>query len=162
MVGIAASPASAAAVQSCAKVTGTITMKPGLGTAAKDQTVTIKGAESGCKPTATSGGTGSFVSVFKLKQASCGTLLQGGSKFTGPATTTWKNRKTTTYSVTYKDGTGNNVTIINMTGKATKGLFAGKKFNAGLNIDINSAKGDCTSTPFTSAKWKQTKAWSLS
>jgi len=164
MVGIAAAPAGAAAVQSCKTVKGTITLSPGLSsTSTGNQKVTIKGTETGCAPSAKTGGSGKYLSVLVLKNANCATLAKGGITFTGTGTTTWKNGKTTTYSVTYKDGTGNNIAVVNMTGKATKGLFVGKKFAAGFKINLNGVNtGACTNQPFKSAPWAQTKAWSLS
>jgi len=164
MVGIAAAPAGAAAVQSCKIVTGKITMSPGLSASSTgNQKVTITGVEKSCAPSAKTGGTGNYKSVLTLKNANCATLAKGNITFKGTGTTTWKNGKTTTYSVTYHDGTGDKITVVNMTGTATKGLFAGKKFNAGFNINVQSANNNaCTSAPFKSATWKQTKAWSLS
>jgi hypothetical protein len=163
-VGIAAAPAGAAAVQSCKTVKGTITLSPGLSaTSTSDQKVTIKGTETGCAPSKATGGSGQYLSVLVLKKANCATLAKGGVTFTGTGTTKWKNGKTTTYTVTYKDGTGNNIAVVNMTGKATKGLFVGKKLAAGFKININSVNnGACTNQPFKSAPWAQTKAWSLS
>src|SRR5437899_2103475 len=117
MVGIGAAPASAATLQSCTKVTGTLTMSPGLGAAAANQKVTIRGAESACKPTAKTGGAGAFLTQFTLKNASCGTLISGGTKFTAPGKTTWKNKKTTSYTITYTDGKGAGVLNITMAGK---------------------------------------------
>jgi hypothetical protein len=163
MVGIAAAPASAATAQSCAKFVGTITLSPGLGTAPANQKVTIKGAQSACKPTTTTGGTGAFLAQFTLKNASCGTLAKGGTSFTAPAKTTWKNKKTTSYTITYKDGTGANIANITMTGKATLGLFKGKKFAGGLKINLNSVNSNaCTGANFKSAKLTQLKTWTLS
>jgi hypothetical protein len=164
-VGIAASPASAATVQSCKTVKGTITLSPGLGIGAakQNQKVTIKGAESGCTPSAKTGGSGSFLAQFTLKAANCSTLINGGATFTGPGKTTWKNGKTTSYTITYKDGSGSTLLNITMTGRSTAGLFSGKKFAGGLKIDANSVNSNaCTSAPFKSAKWTQLKAWSLS
>jgi len=160
---VAAPPAGAAAVQSCKIVTGKITMSPGLSASSTgNQKVTITGVEKSCAPSAKTGGTGNYKSVLTLKNANCATLAKGNITFKGTGTTTWKNGKTTTYSVTYHDGTGNNITVVNMTGTATKGLFAGKKFAAGFNINVQSANNNaCTSAPFKSATWKQTKAWSL-
>jgi hypothetical protein len=160
--GLGAVPSGAAApAQSCSKVKGTLTMKPGLGPAAADQTVTIIGAESGCKVAAKTGGSGSFKSVLKLKKASCATLVKGGTSFSGAATTTWKNKKTTKYSVTYKDGKGSSVATITMTGTATSGLFSGKKFAGGFTITVPS-NVNCTSVKFTKATFTQSKPWSIS
>ena len=163
-VGIAAAPAGAAALQSCKTVKGTITLAPGLGAKAANQKVTIKGTESGCTPSAKTGGTGAFLSQFTLKNASCATLAKGGATFTGPGKTTWKNGKTTSYSITYKDGTGAaNLLNITMTGKTTAGLFVSKKFAGGLKLDPNSINANaCGTAPFKSAKWAQLKAWTIS
>jgi hypothetical protein len=163
MAGFAAAPAGAATAQSCAKFAGTIMLSPGLGTLPANQKVTVKGTQSGCKPTATTGGTGAFLAQFTLKNASCATLAKGGSTFTAAGKTTWKNKKTTSYKLTYKDGTGANLANITMTGKATSGLFAGKKFTGGLKINLNSVNsGACTGSNFKSAKLTQLKAWTLS
>ena len=164
MFGLGMAPANAAAVQSCKIVKGTITLSPGLSsTSTGNQKVTIKGTESSCAPSAKTGGTGQYLSVLVLKNANCAKLAKGGITFTGTAKTTWKNGKVTYYTVTYKDGTGSNIAVVNMTGKATKGLFVGKRFTAGFKINLQSTKNNaCTSAPFKSAKWAQTKAWSLS
>lgn len=162
-LGIAAAPAGAATVQSCAKFAGTITLSPGLGTAPANQKVTIKGAQSACKPTAATGGTGAFLAQFTLKNASCGTLAKGGTTFTAPGKTTWKNGKTTSYTITYKDGTGSTLANITMTGKATAGLFKLKKLAGGLKINLNSVNANaCAGANFKTAKLTQLKAWTLS
>ena len=162
-VAIAAQPAGAVTVQSCKTVKGTITLSPGLGTTAANQKVTIKGTESGCTPSTKTGGSGAFLSTFTLKNASCTTLAKGGATFTGPGKTTWKNGKTTSYSITYKDGTGSGVLNITMTGKSTAGLFASKKFAGGIKINANSVNSNaCTGGKFTKASWTQLKAWTLS
>jgi hypothetical protein len=139
-------------------------MSPGLSaTSTSDQKVTIQGTEKNCVPGSKTGGSGAYKSVLVLKHANCATLAKGNITFKGTATTKWKNGKTTTYSVTYHDGTGSNITVVTMTGKATKGLFVGKKFTAGFKINISSANNNaCTSAPFKKASWKQTKAWTLS
>ena len=158
---VVASPASAATSQACKKVKGTLDLAPGLSaTSTGNQKVTIKGAESSCAPTAKTGGTGAYSSVLVLKHANCSVLAKGGISFKGTATTKWKNGKTSTYSVTYKDGTGNNILKISMVGTVTKGLFLGKKFTAGFTLQgVNS--GACTSKPFKHATWVQNKAWTI-
>jgi hypothetical protein len=161
MVGIAAAPAGAAAVQTCKTVVGTVTMTPGLSTTPANQKFAIKGTESGCTPGSATGGTGAFVSSGTLANASCSTLIKGGTSFKGTAKTTWKNKKTTSYSVTFKDGTGANVVNITMTGSATAGLFKGKKLAGGIKIGATNANA-CTGAPFKSAKFTQLKAWTLS
>lgn len=159
---VVASPAYAAASQTCKAFKGTLTMSPGLGATVQDQKITIKGTESGCGPTAKTGGTtGSFLSVLTLKKASCATLAKGGTKFAGSATTTWKNKKTSKYSVTYTDGSGSTVTTVTMTGKVASGLFAGKKFTAGFVLTPQGSP-DCAKVPFKSATLKQSKAWVIS
>jgi len=164
MVGIAAAPAGAVTVQTCKTVKGTITLAPGLGAQAANQTVTIKGTESACTPSAKTGGSGAFLSKFVLKNASCATLAKGGATFTGPGKTTWKSGKTTSYTITYKDGTGAaNLLNITMTGRSTAGLFSGKKFAGGIKINASSINSNaCGTAPFKSAKWTQLKAWTLS
>jgi hypothetical protein len=165
MFGIGAAPASAAAVQKCGTVAGTITMSPGLSaTSTSDQKVTITGTEKNCVPGAKTGGSGAYKSVLVLKHANCATLAQGNITFKGTGTTTWKNGQKSTYSVTYHDGSGSldKIETVTMTGKVTKGLFVGKKFTAGFKINAAGANnGACTTTPFKKAPWKQTKAWTI-
>ena len=159
---VVASPAYAAASQTCKKVKGTLDMSPGLSTSSTgSQKVTIKGTESSCSPSTKTGGTGAYSSVLVLKNANCAVLAKGGITFKGTATTKWKNGKTSTYSVTYKDGTGGNILKISMAGKVTKGLFLGKKFTAGFTLQ-GANSGACTSKPFKHAAWVQNKAWTIS
>jgi hypothetical protein len=141
-------------------------MSPGLSaTSTSDQKVTIKGTEKGCKPTTKTGASGVFTSTLTLKHANCAVLAQGGITFKGKGTTKWKSGKTSTYSLTMKDGKGslNAITTITMTGKVTKGLFVGKKFFGQFKISVDNANnGACTAQPFKKAPWKQTKAWTIS
>jgi|SRR6266550_1092562 len=166
MVGIAAAPAGAVTVQTCKTVRGTITLVPGLAAKAANQTVTIKGTESACTPSAKTGGSGAFLSKFVVKNASCTTLAKGGATFTGPGKTTWKSGKTTSYTITYKDGKAppaTNLFNITMTGRSTAGLFSAKRFAGGIKINPNSINSNaCGTAPFKSAKWTQLKAWTLS
>src|SRR5438874_7735949 len=132
--GLGMAPANAAVVQSCKTAKGTITMSPGLSaTTTSDQKVTIKGPESTCTPSAKTGGSGGYTSVLILKKANCATLAKGNITFKGTGTTKWKNGKSSTYSVTYHDGSGSldKSETVTMTGTVTKDRFKGKKSTAG-------------------------------
>jgi hypothetical protein len=166
MLGLGMAPANAAVVQSCKTAKGTITMSPGLSSkSTSDQKVTIKGTESTCAPSAKTGGSGTYLSVLILKHANCATLAKGNITFKGHGTTTWKNGKKSNYNVTYHDGSGSidKIETVTMVGNVASGLFAGKKFTAGFKINAAGANnGACTTTPFKSAPWKSTKAWTIS
>jgi hypothetical protein len=165
MFGLGMAPANATTFQSCKLVSGTITMSPGLSsTSTADQKVTIKGTEKSCTPSAKTGGTGAFLSVLVLKHANCATLAKGNITFKGHGQTKWKNGKISKYNITYHDGSGSidKIETVTMVGNVASGLFAGKKLTAGFKINAAGANnGACTSTPFKSAPWKQTKAWTI-
>ena len=73
----------------------------------------------------------------------------------GTATTKWKNGKTSTFSITAKEGTGSNFNVATLTGKVTKGLFVGHTVTGAVKFTPNS--GACTSKPFSSLTFTQTK-----
>ena len=117
--------AATAPVQSCAHLSGTGTFTPGLTNTPRNQTVTAKGSETGCTPSATTGGSGTLTATIKVANGSCAKLGQGNQKLTGTGTTTWKNKKVSHYTLTFTTGTGSNIETATITGKVASGLFAG-------------------------------------
>jgi hypothetical protein len=148
-------------VQKCAKVKGSATLTPGLSTAPKNQTVAAKGALTSCAPTKATGGSGTLSATIKLKNGSCQGLLGGGQKLGGTAKSTWKNKKTSTYALTFTTGKGKAATVATITGKVTAGLFKGHKVTA--QIKIAPGKGEnCVGTPVKHITFTNTKPFQIS
>jgi hypothetical protein len=132
---VVASPGGAAApVQKCAHVKGAATLTPGLSTTPKNQTVSAKGTLTGCAPAKATGGSGTISATIKLKNGSCQGLVGGGQKLAGAAKSVWKNKKTSTYALTFTTGTGKAATVATITGKVSAGLFKGHKISAQIKI----------------------------
>ena len=142
-------------------MSGSITLKPGLSTTAATQTGTVKGSETSCTPSKTSGGSGAFTSTIKITNGSCAKLVAGGTTFTGTGSTTWKNKKVSKYSLTYKDGKGSSITVITITGKVTSGLFVGKKFSGQIKITVPSSENCTAGHPVKTMTYKNSKPFVL-
>ena len=68
MTALGAAPGNAAtAVQTCSTVKGSATFSPGLSNTPANQTVKAKGTQTGCKPSAKTGGSGALAATIKLK-----------------------------------------------------------------------------------------------
>ena len=167
-IGFAA-PTDAATANQCKVFKGYATFKPPVPLANGPKvtsTITVHGTVSGCSPTKLTGGSGTVTGTIKgTKPGNCADTVKGGNTQKGTSTTKWKNGKSSTYSVTYHDGSGSidKIETVTMTGTVTKDLFKGKKFTAGFKINAAGANnGACTNTPFKSAPWKSTKAWVIS
>ncbi len=156
-----AAPAYAAPLQSCAKVTGTATFAPGLSNTPKNNTITAKGAETACTPAAATGGAGTLAATIKVTAGSCAKLATGKQKLTGTATSTWKNKKTSKYSLTFTTGTGTTATTATITGKVISGLFVGKKLTGAVKFTVTGTP-NCTSKPVKSVTFKNTKPFVIS
>jgi hypothetical protein len=152
-----ATPAMAAPVGTCKTVTGTATFAPGLTNTPANNTITAKGNETGCTPPASTGGSGVLTATIKVPGGSCGKLATGKQKLSGTATSVWKNKKTSKYTLTFTTGTGATATTATITGKVASGLFAGKKITGAVKFTIN-GKPDCATAPgIKSVSFKQTK-----
>ena len=155
-----AGPASAATVNSCKTLKGTATFTPGITTTAKDQTIKSKGTASGCTPTKATGGSGTVLATIKSPAASCQKLLKGGQTLKGTSKTTWKNKKTTSFNLVLKTGTGGNATLATITGKATAGLFKGKSVTGQIRFKVASGQ-NCTTVPVKNVSFTSTKPFAL-
>jgi hypothetical protein len=135
--GIAIAPASAVtAAQTCKKFTGVVTITPGLTTTPHAQTASATGNLTGCTPATKTGGAGTIKATLKLpSNSSCQGLATGKQTVKIPTSTiTWKNKKTSTMTLVAKTGSGSTATIATITGKVTKGLFAGKSVTAAIKV----------------------------
>jgi hypothetical protein len=139
---LAAQPAGAAAVLTCAKPSGFVTFTPGLGTTPKIQTTNFTLPVTGCKgtPGVTSGS--SKGSSKGTKPQSCGTFASAG-KTTTTVTITWNNKKTSTASLATTIVPGaKGVITATVSGKVSKGLFVGKTVKTKVQVKLVS--GACT------------------
>jgi hypothetical protein len=138
---LAAQPAGAAAIVTCAKPSGFVTFSPGLGTTPKIQTTSFSLPVKSCKGT---GGVTSGTSAGKTKgtkPSSCAGLATGATKTN--VTITWNNKKTSssTLSTSIVKGAPGVITA-SVTGKITKGLFLGKTIKTKVQVKL--ASGKCT------------------
>jgi len=161
MSALVAQPSGAAApVQKCTKATGSATVTPGLGATPANNTIKAKGTLGGCAPAKTTGGSGTLTATIKVPGGSCLKLAGGGQKLAGTAGTTWKNKKTSAYALTFTTGKGGAATTATVTGRVTSGLFKGKKVSGQIKFKIT--KGNCAPTPVTGISFTQTKPWVVS
>jgi hypothetical protein len=139
---LAAAPAGAAAIVTCAKPSGSVTFSPGLGATKKLQTTTFNLPIKGCKGT---GGVTSGTSKGSAKGTtpqSCGTFAAAGKTVT-KVTITWNTKATSSATLTtlvsVSGKTGITATV---SGKISKGLFLGKTLKTKVKVTIPS--GVCT------------------
>jgi hypothetical protein len=136
---LAASPASAAGGTSCSKQTGNATIKPGLGTTKKDQTITATTSISGCTG-AVKSGTGT--ATIKVKKGDCGGLAKTGTTMPISETIKWNKGPTSKFTGTSK--TGPKVGQATITGKITSGQFNGLKVSTIIAFTPAPGGGSCT------------------
>ena len=146
------------AAQTCGSLKGTATISPGLTTTPQSQTIVSKGTLTKCTPSAATGGSGTLSATTHLSNGSCQGLASG-TTLPLNGSIKWKNGKTST--VVLKATTSKSApTTANITGKVSKGLFAGKSVTGQIKFTIvNSGSGSpCTPTnpvkklTFTSSK----------
>lgn len=159
--GIAAAPGGAATpVQKCASLKGSVTITPGISTTPHAQKAAAKGTLSKCAPTKATGGSGTLGGNITLpKNSSCQGLATGNQALKLAATTKWKNGKTTTYALTAKTGSGKNALVATITGKVSKGLFAGKKVTGAIKIAPKSGQNCTPGHPIKNLTFTNTKPW---
>jgi hypothetical protein len=142
-----AGPAAHAATtdQSCSKVTGTVTISPGLTTVAANNTFTIKAKTSGCS--ATGKATGKISGKFTAN-AAC-------QSFPNPFTTTlktkWADATVSVVKATFNVDTSTLQATV--TGTVKKGAFKGDAISNKQQYTL--ANGDCVTTPVTKITLKQ-------
>ncbi|HEY5011464.1 MAG TPA: hypothetical protein VIK61_02005 [Acidimicrobiia bacterium] len=142
-----AGPAAHAATtdQSCSKVTGTVTISPGLTTTSASNTFTIKAKTSGCS--AAGKGTGKISGKFTAN-AACQTFP---NPFNTTLKTKWADLTTSTVKATFNVDTSTLQATV--TGTVTKGAFKGDAISNKQQYTL--ANGDCVSTPVTKITLKQ-------
>ena len=144
-VGVAtASPAGAAPLQSCTKLTANAAFSPGLTNTPKNQTLTAAGTIAGCTPTAATGGSGKLAAAIKVTAGSCGKLATGNQKVVGTGSVAWKNGKSSKFTLAATTGTGANLLIATLSGRVTSGLFVGKKLGGKVSFKVPPPTPDCS------------------
>jgi hypothetical protein len=155
-VAVAAPAGAATPLQTCKKVTGSATFTPGLKNTPANNTVKAKGNQTGCTPSAKTGGSGVLTATIKVVKGSCVKLAAGGQTIKGTAATTWKNKKVSKYALTLKTGKGSAGTTATITGKVTSGLFAGHSVTGQIKFKV-SGTPNCTTKPVKAATFTSTK-----
>lgn len=152
-IGIGNASAAAKPTAAC-KASGNSTTTPGLTGANANHTTKITGKLSGCTG---SGGvkSASFSGSAKSpKPSGCGSLAAKGSVVgKGTETIKWNNGKTSTASITLTSqggglSGGNIIAHFGLTGKVTKGQFAGKALSGVFNgtVHLTGTGAPCTTT----------------
>ena len=132
---LAARPASAATVLTCAKPSGKVTFVPGLGSTPKIQTTNFTLPVTACKgtPGVTSGT--SKGSAKGTKPQNCTTFAQAGKTITN-VTITWNNKKTSVAKLTTTVTAAASGITATVVGKVTKGLFLNKTVKTKVKVTL--------------------------
>ena len=131
---LAAGPAGAAGGTTCAKPSGTITIKPGLTTKPTVQTISVVLPVKLCKGGGVTGGNSK--GSIKTTAVSISTFASG-KPIAFNDTITWNNKKTTTFTATAatKIGAKGAITSV-IKGKVTKGLFVGSSVSTTVSVKL--------------------------
>ena len=144
---LSAGPAGAAGGTTCKTLTGTATVKPGLGATAKDQTIVATSAIGGCTGGGVTKGTGKATNL--TKAGNCTGLAKNGTKSAITEVITWNTGKTSTLAGSTVTGPKTGQATITL--KVTKGVFVG--LHGSQIIAFKIAKGGCTdASPVTALK----------
>jgi hypothetical protein len=156
--GIAASPGGAVThLQTCKSLKGSVAIAPGISAIPHAQTAKATSKLAGCAPVKATGGSGTLTGTLKLPaNSSCTGLATGKQKLGLSATTKWKNHKTSTYTLTATTGSGATVLVATITGKVSKGLFAGKKVTGQIKVALGAGQ-NCATVPVTKLTFTNSK-----
>ena len=146
---IAAAPAGAATLLTCAPPSGSVAFSPGLSSKPAIQTTTFNLPIKSCTGTkGITSGTSKGSSKGTTKQT-CVTFATAGSTSTS-VVITWNNKSTSTAKLATKIVKGApNVITATVSGKITKGQFVGKTLKTTVKVTI--PKGSCTTKPLKTA-----------
>lgn len=131
---IAAAPAGAATLVTCAPPAGSVTFTPGLGKTAKLETTTFTLPIKGCKGGGVTSGS-SKGSAKGTKKQNCVTFATAGKTVT-KVTITWNTKKTSTATLTTTVGGGGSTLTATVSGKISAGLFKGKTLKTKVKVSI--------------------------
>jgi len=154
---VLATPTGAATpLQTCKKVTGSATFTPGLTNTPRNNVVKAKGTQTGCTPSAKTGGSGVLTATITVPNGSCTKLATGHQTIKGSAATTWHNKKVSKYSLTLVTGTGAAATTANISGHVATGLFAHHTVTGQIKFKV-SGTPNCTTKPVKGATFTSSK-----
>jgi hypothetical protein len=146
---LAAAPAGAAAIVTCAKPSGSVTFTPGLSLVPTKQTTSFTLPIKGCTGT---GGVKSGTSTGTTKGTTKDTCATFG-KASSPKTTVtikWNTNATSTASLATVVVPGaKGVITATVSGKISKGLFVGKTIKTKVKVTLPA--GSCTAKPLKKA-----------
>jgi hypothetical protein len=138
---LAAQPAGAAAIVTCAPPSGTVTFTPGLSSTPKIQTTSFNLPIKNCKGGGVTGGT-SKGSTKGTKPQTCATFATNPSAANTKVTITWNTGKTSVSVLATKVSSSNGSLIATVSGKVTSGTaFVGKTLKTKVKVTL---KGKCT------------------
>ncbi len=161
----AASPAYAAASQTCKSLTGSVVLSPGLTTSPHSQTATATGTLGTCAPSAQTGGSGKITGKLSLaSNSSCQGLVTGNQTIKLSATIKWKSGKSSVLALSAVTGKGSvsAAETATITGKVTSGLFATKKVASQIKITPASSETCAPGHPIRHLTFKNTKPFVIS
>jgi len=129
VAGVAAPIGAATHAQSChgpveSTQSGRVAVEPGVNALATKQQMSWKISLFSCSPARATRGSGTLKSAYATAAQTC-VMLKQPKAFKETAKITWKDDATSTIAVTFAF-TGA-TRLVNVTGKVTSGLFAGKK-----------------------------------
>jgi hypothetical protein len=131
MAALTAGPAGAAGGTTCKPPTGALTFSPGVGTTPKVQTININLPIKGCVGGGVTGGT--FKGTLKTAPTDIALLSKQAADLKFAVTITWNTGKTSTFTATSSTKIGKTITS-KVTGKITKGQFAGLTFSSAQTV----------------------------
>ena len=157
-IGLAASPAGAAAGTTCKTSAGEATFSPPLpkiGSTTLVKTVlTATGTLSGCVGGGVTGGQVRTVSA-KSSGSNCSTQVANKTISKATETIVWNTKQTSTIAITLSPVKGKPSTNKAVSGTVTSGLFKGLH-QTGLTV-FTPATGSCTTTTLASVTYKNGK-----
>ncbi len=139
---IAASPASAAALVTCAKPSGSVSFSPGYGATPKIQTTTFSLPIKNCTGKGgVKSGTSKGKTVGKTKQ-SCADFAKNAANQKTNVTITWNNHTTSKAALKTAITTKGSSLIATVSGKISSGAFKGKTAKTKVKVTLVGTCGD--------------------
>jgi hypothetical protein len=135
---IAASPAGAAGGTTCKGASGKISLKPGLTTTPTVQTITINLPLTGCTGSVKSA---VFKGSLKTDKISISSIATATKPLKLTSTITWNTKATSSLVANSTTKIVKGVINSSVTGKISKGLFAGSTFSSAQTVTLGPLVG---------------------
>ena len=143
MAALTAGPAGAAGGTTCKAPSGKLTFSPGVGSTLKAQTININLPITGCVGGGVKGGT--FKGTLKTAPTDLAMLAKMASNLKFPTTIVWNTKATSSFTATSATKVGKVITS-KVSGKITKGLFAGLTFSSSQTVKYGPIVGGVIKT----------------